>query len=77
MPILVCVDRIEGDLAVLEAADQASFTLPRSLLPPEAGEGTWLRLSLDVDPEETARARASVASLRADLVDDGEEDFAL
>ena len=77
MSFLVCVDRIDGDLAVLEAADKTSFTLPTSLLPPEAGEGSWLRLSLGVDHEETTRARESVARLRDGLVDDDGDDFAL
>jgi hypothetical protein len=73
----VFIDRIEGDLAVLEGVDAVSFTLPTTLLPPDAPEGTWLRLSLEVDPEETATAKAKVASLRDGLVDDDGEDFAL
>lgn len=77
MSHLVFIDRIEGDVAVLETADAASFTLPVDLLPPGAREGTWLRLSLDIDPQETADARAEVASLREGLVDDDGEDFAL
>lgn len=72
------VDRIEGDLAVLESPQGVSYTLSVGLLPEGATEGTWLRVNLELDPEETQLARERVSRMRAELVveDDG-EDFAL
>jgi len=72
------VDRIEGDIAVLESADGASYTVSVALLPAGAQEGSWLRMQLELDPEGTRAASERVAGLRAELIeeDDG-EDFAL
>ena len=72
------VDRIEGDMAVVESPDGESYTLSAGLLPAGAKEGSWLHMKLEVDPEGTQLARERVAALRAQLIveDDG-EDFAL
>ena len=72
------IDRIEGDVAVLEATDGASYTLSVGLLPEGSREGSWLRMHLELDPDGTQAASDRVSALRADLVveDDG-EDFAL
>ena len=72
------VDRIEGDLAILESANGDSHTLSTGLLPPGAQEGSWLRMSLELDPQATQDSAEQISALRAELVveDDG-EDFAL
>jgi hypothetical protein len=72
------IDRIEDDLAILETADGASYTLSAGLLPEGSREGSWLRMHLELDSDGTQAARGRVSALRADLVveDDG-EDFAL
>ena len=72
------VDRIEGDLAVVQSADGASYTISVGLLPDGAREGSWLRMQLELDPEGTRAASERVAALRAELIeeDDG-GDFAL
>ena len=64
------VDAIEGGRArLLLGAD--AFTIPASLLPPGAVEGSWLRLSLRLTaaPPEEAEAEATRRRLGAD--DDG------
>jgi hypothetical protein len=57
---MIVIDRIEGELAVLEIAG-ASYDIPVSALPAGATEGSVLRLELDPDAqgdiEEQARAR--------------------
>jgi hypothetical protein len=65
------VDRVEGDLVVVELQDGRTLELPRWMLPPElregdvvaarpaSAEGIW-RLETWVDAEETQRRRASV-----------------
>jgi len=46
---LVFVDAIEDGQARLLLGEE-SFSLPQSLLPEDAREGTWLRLSLAIAP---------------------------
>jgi len=64
------VDAIEGGRARLLLGGDA-FTIPASLLPPGAVEGSWLRLSfqLTAAPPEEAEAEATRRRLGAD--DDG------
>ena len=65
---LLFVDAIEGGQARL-LLDEEAFTVPASLLPPGAREGTWLRLSLRVVPAPPSRADAIRKRLARD--DDG------
>jgi hypothetical protein len=46
---LVFVDAIEDDRARLLLGEDA-FTVPRVLLPDDAREGSWLRLSVAITP---------------------------
>ena len=46
---LVFVDGIEDDRARLLVGEDA-FTVPRALLPDDAREGSWLRLSVAIAP---------------------------
>jgi len=64
------VDAIEGGRARLLLGGDA-FTIPASLLPPGAVEGSWLRLSfqLAAAPADEAEAEATRRRLGAD--DDG------
>jgi len=71
------VDRVDSDIAVLETEAGETVTFPASLLPPGAVEGTWLRLTLEPDPEGTKAAREKIAELRGELMEDDGEDFAL
>lgn len=65
------VDRFEGNKAVLLLGEKGVevVTLPRSLLPPEAGEGTVLTVSIRVEPEKTAEASQRVSKLIRELTD--------
>ncbi len=66
------LDRVEGDRAVLRMESGAELDLPMALLPPEAVEGSWMKLSLIVDPERTAQEAGQVSALLSEL--DAEDD---
>jgi hypothetical protein len=56
---LVFVDLLEDDTARLIAGTQ-SFSLPRTLLPPDAVEGSWVKLGATVvpaPPDDTEQRR--------------------
>ena len=64
------IDRFEGNLAVLLFGERGlAVTLPRELLPPGAGEGDILRVSLEKDPEATREQREKTAGLLKKLRD--------
>jgi len=59
MPIVVTVDRFEGDLAVLVVEPEgAVVNVPRSDLPDGAGEGDVIRLEGVVDRNATEERRS-------------------
>ncbi len=60
---LASLDRVEEGLAVLLLREDESvrFTLPRSLLPPDAREGDILEIAIRRDVAATAEARQRVA----------------
>lgn len=51
------LDRIEGDIAVLELDNGTLIQVPAGLLPAEAKEGDCLRLTVDADTTEERRQR--------------------
>lgn len=55
------IDRIEGDLAVVEIAAGKTVTIPLAALPDGVKEGTVLRLAIDRDEE--ARRKKKLRSL--------------
>lgn len=58
------IDRLEGDYAVvLFGAEEIKVVVPRKLLPPEAGEGTWLEVAFEVDYNETEKRKKEIANL--------------
>jgi hypothetical protein len=59
---LLFVDAVEDDDAWLLLGDQR-LRVPRAILPPEAGEGSWLRLSLDDGPAEAKQIESRRALL--------------
>ena len=63
--VLLFVDAIEDDDAWLLLGEKR-YLIPRALLPAGAGEGTWLRLS--VDPSHRAELEESIESRRARLL---------
>jgi hypothetical protein len=66
------VDRIEGAHAVLVATSGETRTVATQLLPPDAGEGSWIA-GRRRDPEAERRAFERVAARRRALAasDDG------
>ena len=70
------IDRFEGDYAVLLVGDaERHFDIPRKSLPRGCKEGIWLKVmiegesitSIEIDKEETARARERIAEKLARL----------
>ena len=55
------IDRIEGNLAVIEIAEGKTVAVPLTSLPDGAKEGTVIRLV--IDREEEARRRKKIRSL--------------
>ncbi|QSQ08161.1 hypothetical protein H0A61_00481 [Koleobacter methoxysyntrophicus] len=56
------IDRFESDMAVIEYNGR-TFNLPKNLLPKEAKEGDVLKISIDVDREETEKCRGKIKNL--------------
>lgn len=63
------LDRIERRSAVLILVDKPenSIILSRELLPSEATEGCAMRVTLEVLPEESAKAKQAVQELYREL----------
>lgn len=60
------IDRFEEDWAVLEYDDE-TYNVPRALLPDNAKEGDVLRISLEIDQEETEKRREAIRKLEDEL----------
>ena len=60
-PIFWSIDRIEGDLAVIEIAAGKTVTVPLAALPNGVKEGNVIRLAIDRDEE--ARRKKKTRSL--------------
>ena len=58
------VDRIEGDIAVLEFNGQ-TIDIPTSILPNGIQEGDRLRMILDSNPDELQTSEARLERLQA------------
>jgi hypothetical protein len=63
--VLLFIDALEDDEALVLLEDKL-YGLPRALLPAGAGEGMWLRLS--VDRSQKAKVEAEIAARRARLL---------
>jgi hypothetical protein len=74
----VQVDRIEGDVAVLLWGDE-TVDVPRAWLPPGAGEGASLLITLQRDPDAEEALRRDVQARLARLAGDdpGEDEIDL
>ena len=73
----VVVDRVEGEVAVLEFEGRTG-EVPLALLPPGASEGWVLRWLVERDPDAEASRLAESASRLAHLsADDDGGDFSL
>lgn len=62
------VDRIEGDIAVLELPDGVAMEIPSRFLPQGIGDGSAIRFRVDRDERAEARQRDEIADLQARLL---------
>ncbi len=73
--ILVIIDRFEGEIAVCEKSDRSMFSIPRSVLPPEAHEGDVVLIenqTTRIDRAATfARKKAAEEKLRQVMKQNG------
>ncbi len=60
-PTFWVIDRIEGNLAVVEIAEGKTVNIPLSSLPEGVKEGSVLHI--EIDREEEARRRKKIRSL--------------
>jgi hypothetical protein len=57
------VDEVDGEVARMVLGEEV-FTMPRALLPRDAVEGSWVRMSIGVvpaPPDDTERKRKELA----------------
>jgi hypothetical protein len=58
------IDRFEGNYAVLLfGTREIRVDFPRELLPEEVEEGTWLKISLEIDEKGTAGQQQKISKL--------------
>ena len=62
------IDRLEGDLAVLEVEEGKTVTVPKTALPEGAQEGDVLRIT--IDREKTTAREAEIKALMSDVFAD-------
>lgn len=74
MTVEVVVDRIEGELAVLEVAG-ATFDWPLAALPPETREGDRLSVTFAPIPADTTAAQERLDRLAAEGPDSDDIDL--
>ena len=59
-----CIDRFEGDLAVIYLDDEdCVINLPKVILPPDLNEGDYLKIDISYDKEKTEAAFAEAQQL--------------
>lgn len=58
------IDRFEGDCAVILVGDEErQVCIPKKYLPEGAGEGSWLEVSFELDPEGGKKQEEKVKNL--------------
>ncbi len=58
------IDRIEGNYAVVFVGDeQVKINIPIELLPKNTREGSWLKITFELDPEKTKKQEEYVSDL--------------
>jgi hypothetical protein len=62
------IDRFEGKYAVvLFGEEEIKVDVPRKLLPDGAREGSWLKVSFELDPEGTQKQKEKIQNLLGKL----------
>jgi hypothetical protein len=64
------IDRFEGDMAVIEYEKGKSFNVPRFLLPPKAGEGDVVNITIELDTDTSQEMKQKTEGLMEDLFED-------
>jgi hypothetical protein len=58
------IDRFEGNFAVvLFGDDEVKVNFPKKLLPKGAKEGSWLKLTVELDPVGTAKQTEKIEGM--------------
>jgi len=58
------IDRFEGDKAmVLFGDDEVKADIPRALLPADAKEGSWLKVTFEIDYDTTRERKERISGL--------------
>ncbi len=58
------IDRFEGEFAIVLVGDEEiKVDVPKKLLPKGAKEGSWLKISFELDPEGTEKQKEKVSNL--------------
>lgn len=67
--ITACVDRIEGDFAVLYCGDDGDIKVdfPVELLPKDIGDGDYLRFEIEKDDDAAQNALDEAAALLEEI----------
>ncbi|HPQ11611.1 MAG TPA: DUF3006 domain-containing protein [Bacillota bacterium] len=64
------IDRFEGDFAVVLFGDEEiKLNIPRKLLPKGSREGSWLKVTFELDPEGEKKQREKIEDLLKKLKD--------
>ncbi len=68
------IDRFEGDNAVVLFGDEeVKADIPRFLLPADAQEGSWLKVTFETDHETTGERKERIENKLARLKSKGRE----
>ena len=67
--MLISLDRIEEEIAVLVTKDGHMWLMPSEYLPEDSGEGDVFDVILRKNPEETERLAGSIHDLQQMLLD--------
>jgi len=64
------IDRFEGDWAIVETKNRATFNLPRSVMPVDLKEGDVINILVSIDTESTIQRSKGSKSLLDNFFDE-------
>jgi hypothetical protein len=70
MTPMFIIDRLEEEWAVIETEERKTFNLPRKILPAEAKEGDVIKITVEIDNEQTQIRRKKTKSLLEDFFEE-------
>lgn len=72
---IAIVDRIEGDIVVLELIDpRYDFQLPLEIFPEDVHEGAAVELNFKLRPEIEEKRREEISQLQDELIEKPDEE---